>query len=54
MIFRLTGTTITGTPTAESISQAAEMSDYQQTSISLLRAQLKVLKDNNYGRLFFI
>ena len=42
IFFRLIGTPLTGASTADSTSQGTEMSDYQQTSISLLRAQLKV------------
>ena len=39
---RLPGASISGNTVGDNIPQGAEVSDYQQTSISLLRAQLKV------------
>ena len=39
---RLPGASISGNTVGDNIPQSAEVSDYQQTSISLLRAQLKV------------
>ena len=39
---RLPGASISGNTVGDNIAQSTEVSDYQQTSISLLRAQLKV------------